>query len=112
MKWIPEQRILELTSRNIEALLDKLDDPASHRTLQSPCRQVAVHSVELRDADAVEAAAGQQHVVTVTRSDLENLSMGQSISTGSVRVKPVRDSAHYCDRPSGPIYMPTEKKWR
>ena len=38
MKWIPSSSTLELTNRNVTALLDKLDDPLSARSLVSPCR--------------------------------------------------------------------------
>lgn len=38
--------VLELTRRNLTALLDKLDDPASARTLIDPDRKLAVRAVE------------------------------------------------------------------
>lgn len=37
---------VELTRRNLLALLDKLDDPCSNRTLVDPDRRVAVRAVE------------------------------------------------------------------
>lgn len=37
---------VELTRRNLRALLDKLDDPLSSRTLIDPDRRVAVRAVE------------------------------------------------------------------
>lgn len=37
---------VELTRRNLQALLDKLDDPNSNRTLIDGDRRVAVRSVE------------------------------------------------------------------
>lgn len=46
MKWIPGTSTLELTARNVTALLDKLDDPMSQRTLITPCRFLAVTAVE------------------------------------------------------------------
>lgn len=46
VKYIEDGRIVELTARNITALLAKLDDRLSARTLQSPCRQVLVRAVD------------------------------------------------------------------
>lgn len=39
-------RVVELTRRNLTALLEKLDDPCSARTLISPDGLVAVKAVE------------------------------------------------------------------
>jgi hypothetical protein len=33
VRYLPEQNLLELSRRNLQALLDKLDDPLSARTL-------------------------------------------------------------------------------
>lgn len=41
-----EIRVLELTRRNLETLLEKLDDPNSHCTLIDPDGQIAVRAVE------------------------------------------------------------------
>lgn len=38
--------VLELTRRNLTALLEKLDDPNSHCTLIDPDGQIAVRAVE------------------------------------------------------------------
>lgn len=38
--------VLELSRRNLEALLAKLDDPNSARTLIDPDRKIVVRSVE------------------------------------------------------------------
>lgn len=38
--------ILELSRRNLETLLAKLDDPASARTLVAPTHDIAVRAVE------------------------------------------------------------------
>lgn len=49
MKYIENEGdypILELTRRNLQALLDKLDDPLSNRTLTDPDRQIMVRAVE------------------------------------------------------------------
>ena len=47
MKYIEADRlpVVELTRRNLEALLAKLDDPHSARTLIDPDRKVAVRAV-------------------------------------------------------------------
>lgn len=37
---------LELTRRNLQTLLDKLDDPLSERMLLDPSRQIVVKAVE------------------------------------------------------------------
>lgn len=51
MKFIPaadgqELHTLELTRRNLEVLLAKLDDPLSQRTLRDPDWHVMVRAVE------------------------------------------------------------------
>lgn len=46
MKYIPETQTLELTRRNLQALLDKLDDPLSVRTLCDDETGFAVKAVE------------------------------------------------------------------
>ena len=49
MKYIPTSSwgvpVVELTRRNLKALLNKLDDPISQRTLIDPDNQVAVRAV-------------------------------------------------------------------
>lgn len=51
MKYIPKSdenlvSTLELTRRNLEILLAKLDDPNSERTLMDPDRRIFVKAVE------------------------------------------------------------------
>lgn len=46
MQFTLETPVLELTRRNLEALLAKLDDPESARTLVSPCGRISVRAVE------------------------------------------------------------------
>lgn len=50
MKYIAKTEagmpMLELTRRNLQALLDKLDDPASARMIVAPGREIAVRAVE------------------------------------------------------------------
>lgn len=50
MKYIAKTEagmpMLELTRRNLQALLDKLDDPKSARMIIAPDRLIAVRAVE------------------------------------------------------------------
>lgn len=46
MKWIEPTRTLELARRNVTALLAKLDDPHSARTLIAPGGGVVVQAVD------------------------------------------------------------------
>lgn len=46
MKHVPDQNRIELTRRNLEVLLAKLDDPASARTLCDGTTGFAVTAVE------------------------------------------------------------------
>lgn len=52
MKFIPNDKgvpTIELSRRNLEILLAKLDDPNSVRTLMDPERQIFVKAVENAD---------------------------------------------------------------
>lgn len=46
MKFIEGRHTVELTRRNLETLLAKLDDPLSARTLIDPDEKIAVLAVE------------------------------------------------------------------
>lgn len=46
MKYLENTKTLELTRRNLEILLEKLDDPISRRTLLDPDGVIAVKAVE------------------------------------------------------------------
>ena len=70
MKWIPDSSTLELSARNVTALIDKLDDPLSARTIVSPCQSVRVTAVE--SAGAGEAVAAPD-TVPLTRAQLGEL---------------------------------------
>ncbi|MDH6245497.1 hypothetical protein [Mycobacterium sp. OTB74] len=120
MKWIADTRTVELTERNLSALLAKLDDPASVRTLVSPCRALAVHAIE--DGADPDAAAAEtlacltatrrvpvEPVVVLCRSQLAALAgtVCGALSASGVCVVSVPDSAHYKDRNPGPVVMPT-----
>lgn len=77
---------VELTRRNLQALLDKLDDPYSNRTLIDGDRRVAVRSIEddgvLIDAD------------------------------GRIAVRAVPDDEHYANRAPGTVFMPSTGEYR
>lgn len=108
MKYAPDARRLELTTRNITALRDKLDDPDSARTLVAPCRQVMVRAVEDGDrTDTAAEATATEGVVTLTRSELEQLLAGAAVTVGGIAVVPVADADHYSNRPSGIVVMPS-----
>ena len=54
MRYIPEKGLygvptLELSKRNLQALLAKLDDPNSKRTIIDPDNQIAVKAVPDRE---------------------------------------------------------------
>lgn len=110
MKYIEDGRIVELTARNVAALLAKLDDRLSARALLSPEGDVMVRAVEDAEARGNEVAAeaaGAEGVVTLTREELRCLSTpGAAIAVGPFTVRSVPDDAHYRSRPPGAIYMP------
>lgn len=107
MKWIEDTRTLELTARNINALTAKLDDPESACMLRSGCGLATVHAVETVTAEKVVAAAAEG-VVTVTRDQLAELATeGATLDVAGITVVSVPDAAHYSDRPSGVVLMPS-----
>lgn len=55
MKWFGESNTLELTARNVAALLAKLDDPHSARMLVSGDGAAAVFAVETVEQNKVAA---------------------------------------------------------
>jgi hypothetical protein len=75
--------VLELTRRNLTALLDKLDDPASMRTLIDPDRSIKVNAVEESSDEEIPLI-----------------------------VEAVEDAEHYGDRLPGEVYMPTSGEYR
>ena len=110
MKWIPDSATLELSDRNVKALLEKLDDSLSCRSLISPCRRLEVVAVE--SPGAAEAAVGT-HTLPLTRTQLQTLrTEGERIRVAAITVVSVPDAAHYSDRPAGPIYMPGRGEFR
>ena len=110
MKWIPDSDTLELTQRNVTALLDKLDDPLSARTLRAPCGLVQVTAVE--SPGAAEAVVAPD-TVPLTRSQLWELATeGATVRLGGVTVVSVADADHYSDRAPGTVFMPTSGETR
>lgn len=107
MRYDPNTHILELTERNLNALLDKLDDPRSARMLQSGDGQATVQAVETTTVEKVAAAAAEG-VVTVTRAQLAHLATeSTTVTVAGITVVAVPDAAHYSSRPSGTVVMPT-----
>lgn len=112
MKWIPEASRLELTARNVCALTEKLADPLSARTIVSPCGVFCVTAVPSAGAAEAVAAPG---ALPLTRQQLAHLATeGAQVRVGAVRVVSVPDSAHYGDRPTGAVFMPStgERRWQ
>ena len=107
MKWNAETGTLELTARNVAALTAKLDDPLSARQLVSPGGGAMVHAVDTANPDTAASAAAEG-VITLTRAQLAELATeGAAVTVADITVRSVPDAAHYSDRPSGVVYMPT-----
>ena len=110
MRWDPEADTLELTAHNIRALRDKLDDPASKRTITSPCDRISVTAIETAGAAEAVAASG---TVPLTRSQLETLAtVAAEVRVAGVRIVSVPDAEHYADRLPGEVYMPSTGEYR
>lgn len=84
---------LELTRRNLEALLAKLDDPLSKRALVDPDWHIVVNATE--------------DGIVETDKGLFVPGFGQC-----VEVVPVENEAHYKDRAPGEVYMPSTGETR
>lgn len=82
---------LELTRRNLETLLAKLDDPLSKRSLVDPDWHIIV-------------SASEDGTVETTRGMFVP-GFGQC-----VEVVPVENDQHYADRQPGAVYMPSTKE--
>lgn len=113
MKYDSDARRVELTTRNLQALTDKLDDTRSARTIGSPCSLVRVRAVEGTDRTAAQADAGTaEGIVLVTRGELEAMLSGETVVVGGIEVVPVPDTAHYTHRPAGDVFMPSTGELR
>lgn len=89
MKYIPpapgsKLPCIELTRRNLNILLEKLDDDASHKTIVDADWSIMVTAVEEAEDDP-------------------NCKM---------LVKAVENVEHYGDRPPGIMYMPTKGEYK
>ncbi|MGV0680337.1 hypothetical protein ABQE62_29435 [Mycolicibacterium fortuitum] len=113
-------RVIELTRRNLQALLAKLDDPLSARALVHPDDKILVRAVESSGdrGDAVaQAALAAEGVVELTRDELQTLVAGldnsipgetdMPVSHGAIVVRAVDDDAHYRNRAPGVVWMPS-----
>lgn len=123
MKYIDNESgccVVELTRRNLQALLAKLDDPLSTRASVDPDDKILVRAVESTGdrGDAVtQAALATEGVVELTRDELQTLMAGlddptsgnsdMPVSQGAITVRAVEDAAHYRDRAPGLVWMPT-----
>ncbi|WP_350222961.1 hypothetical protein [Mycolicibacterium porcinum] len=113
MKYDSDARRVELTTRNLQALTDKLDDARSARTIGSPCGLVRVRAVEGIDRTAAQADAGTaEGIVLVTRGELSAMLSGETVVVGGIEVVPVPDTAHYTNRPAGDVIMPSTGELR
>lgn len=89
MKYIPpapgsNMPCIELTRRNLNILLEKLDDDASHKTIVDPDWQLMVTAVE----------------------------EGGDDPDSPIQVKAVEDIEHYGDRSPGVMYMPSTGEYK
>lgn len=123
MKYVDNENgccVVELTRRNLLALLAKLDDPLSARALIDPDDKILVRAVESSGdrGDAVaQAALVAEGVVELTRDELQTLVAGledptsgnidMPVSQGTIVVRAVDDDAHYRNRAPGVVWMPS-----
>lgn len=123
MKFIANENgrsVVELSRRNLRALLVKLDDPLSLRTLVDPDGVILVRAVDMPDggSDAkLHAALAVERVVELTRAELQTLLAAldsplqegpmRTLDRGDLLVRAVADEAHYRDRPPGVLRMPS-----
>lgn len=121
MKYISAENgrpVIELTRRNISALLAKISDPLSSRSLIDGQGRILVRAVEEEDRTDDEAARAllSEGVLELTRQDLEGLlaalnqpGLATSILSGGagIVVRAVEDDAHYHDRPPGRVWLPS-----
>lgn len=110
MRYRKDSGVVELSVRNITALLAKLDDHLSARTLVSPAGDLMVRAVEnaaARGSETATEAASYEGVLTLTGVELQHLStLGAAIVVGSFAVRSVPDDKHCRNRAPGAIYMP------
>lgn len=101
MKFIPAEdgqvlHRLELTRRNLETLLAKLDDPLSNRKLIDPDWHIIVGAEEEYHPD------GSCTIPIETEEGVIVPGAGECVF-----VVPVENEVHYADREPGAVYMPS-----
>lgn len=110
MQYIEDGHVVELTARNVTALLAKLDDSLSSRTLMSGAGDLIVRAAEdvaARGCETATRAAGSEGVVILTREELHCLAVpGAAVVVAGFTVRSVPDAAHYSHRAPGEVYMP------
>ncbi|CPZ13661.1 Uncharacterised protein [Mycobacteroides abscessus] len=110
MRYIKRTNTVELTARNVTALLAKLDDRLSARTLISPDDDFVGGAIENNvslDSAEPPKAVPVHTTVTLTRDDLWYLTTpGATLTHGAFTLRSVTDEAHYSDRAPGAVYMP------
>jgi hypothetical protein len=110
--------IMELTRRNLETLLRKLDDPLSARGLIDPDDRILVRAVETideRGTSARQAAAATEGVIELARVELQTLLAGLespdtregTVIVYGVTIRAVTNDAHYRGRAPGVVWMPS-----
>ncbi|WP_396911360.1 hypothetical protein [Mycolicibacterium sp.] len=112
--------VVELTRRNLQTLLAKLDDPLSLRALVDPDDNILIRAVEssdVRGGPAAQAALAAEGVVELTRDELQVLvaaldnppasTAERSVVQGAITVRAVDDDAHYRNRVPGAVWMPS-----
>jgi hypothetical protein len=121
MKYTDDEEglpVVELTRRNLQVLLAKLDDPLSARGLIDPDDKLlvrAVQTTEERGDTASQAAAATEGVIALTRCELRTLLAGldcpnpgpDDVVVGGLRVRAVDNDVHYRGRPPGVVWMPS-----
>ncbi len=121
MKYISAENgrpVIELTRRNISALLAKISDPLSSRSLIDGQGRILVSEIVEQDRTDDQAARAllSEGVLELTRQDLEGLlaalnqpGLATSILSGGagIVVRAVEDDAHYHDRPPGRVWLPS-----
>jgi hypothetical protein len=107
MKYVPAEEspyalpTIELTRRNLEILLAKLDDHASARTIIKD--GWAITAVE----DPVRKVTPEEFIaIKAADAGLPPLHAASLIGDRHV-VKAVENDEHYSDRPPGEMFMPT-----
>lgn len=117
MKYVPAVEspyampTIELTRRNLEVLLAKLDDHASARTIMKDgyaITAVDVSDVEMEVQRIVHSADGDTDDLIAELTDSLTTLHSASLIGGGYVVKAVENAEHYAaeNRQPGPMFMP------